>query len=117
MPRAERVDVEQVENRRARSLAPATRLDVQLIEQADTARVPDVGPDADECDSECWAAREHGEHGVAGEERGESFAQYLGARRGCVELGVEVVEQPSDLGGIADVGQARSVSAIHVDRG
>ena len=99
---------------RAGSLAPATRVDVQLVEQADTSRIPDARPDADDCDSECQAARKDGEHRLTSEQRGETLAQRNGAGRGRFELGVEVVEEPPDLRRLIGVGQTRSVVVIHV---
>lgn len=108
--------LEKLQDRRADPLAAVVRMDVQLIEQADTSWVPDVRPDTDERDRECWAAYENREHEVTGEERGKALSQHVGTWRRRVELGVEVVEEPTDVAGITHIGQARSLVAVHLMR-
>ncbi len=64
-PDRESVMPEKVEDGAASSHATAIRTDVQLVEKADTPRIPDVRPDAYERNSERRAACKDREHGVA----------------------------------------------------
>ena len=79
------------------------RPNVQLFEKDHGTRIPDTGPEGEQRDAGGGIACQQGDDVVAAQHSTKTLCENRGARRGGVELQVEIVQQPSDDIRVVDV--------------
>ena len=97
-----RLGEEHLDDRRADPAPTQVGDHVELVEQGHPAGVPHVGSQRHQRHGDGGVAGEDGERLRPLEEHLQTTGEHVGPWRRGVELGVEVVQQPADLGGVSN---------------